>query len=133
MIEALDKRNKLIKLVDQSEAGWKTVDECMALDYDENSEDERKIRRAEQRALKKRDSKKNKYQNQNRVRPVSTDASSVFANHGQRLPTFRPFRPYGLAQRQQSNKSVVFRDSVVTGVASPAGIQPIHPKTRTTE
>ena len=63
----------------------------MALEDAENSDDEQNIRRAEQRALEKRDSKKNKYQNQNRVRPVS----SVFTNHGQRLPTFRPFRPYG--------------------------------------
>ena len=67
----------------------------MALEDAENSEDERKIRRAEQRALKKRDSKKNKYQIQNRVRPVCTDAGSVFAAHGQRLLTFRPFRLYG--------------------------------------
>ena len=73
MIEALDKRNKLIKLADQSEAGWKTVDEYMALEDAENSEDERKNRRAEQRALKKRDSKKNKYQNQNLVL-IGTDA-----------------------------------------------------------
>lgn len=54
--EALDKlsrRNKHIKLADMSEAGWRVVDEYASHELASNSEDEKKIFRAETRAKRK--------------------------------------------------------------------------------
>ena len=44
-------RNKLIKLADKSEAGWGAVDEYLADDLAEDSDDDKKIRAAQARAL----------------------------------------------------------------------------------
>ena len=49
----LEQRNKLIKLADKSEVGWKLVDEYVANDLTENSDDEKRIFKSEARATKK--------------------------------------------------------------------------------
>lgn len=48
--EDLRQRNKLVKLADKSEAGWLAVDEYLADDLAEDSEDDKKIRSAQARA-----------------------------------------------------------------------------------
>lgn len=51
-------RNKIIRIADTSEVGWATISEYENLDVADNSDDDRKIRRAEERAKKKADLKK---------------------------------------------------------------------------
>ena len=46
----LRQRNKLVKLADKSEAGWMAVDEYLADDLAEDSEDDKKIRSVQPRA-----------------------------------------------------------------------------------
>jgi hypothetical protein len=45
--EAIEARNKLVKLADKSEGGWATVSEYVDNDLADNSDDDKKIRRAE--------------------------------------------------------------------------------------
>ena len=49
--KAIKRRNKLIRIADKSEAGWAKVDEYLSDKVASDSEDEKKIRAAEQRAL----------------------------------------------------------------------------------
>jgi hypothetical protein len=52
--KSLKRRNKLIRIADKSEAGWAAVDEYLSDELASGSEDEKKIRAAELRALKKK-------------------------------------------------------------------------------
>ena len=53
IIEDIRKKNKLFKLVDNLETGWELVHEYLNNDAASDSDDDRKIRQAEQRALRK--------------------------------------------------------------------------------
>ena len=46
--------NKLIKIADRTEGGWSTVEEYEKCDYAEDSDDDKKIRLANARALQKK-------------------------------------------------------------------------------
>ena len=52
--KAIEARIKLIKLADKSDNGWSTANEYVTDDLAENSDDDKKIRRAEARAEQKR-------------------------------------------------------------------------------
>ena len=52
--KAIKRRNKLIRIADKSEAGWAAVDEYLSDKVASGSEDGKKIRAAEQRALRKK-------------------------------------------------------------------------------
>ena len=52
--QRIEKRIKLIKLADRSEHGWKTVSEYLSDDLASDSDDDKKIKRAEAEAGKKK-------------------------------------------------------------------------------
>ena len=52
--KAIKRRNKLIRIADKSEAGWAAVEEYLSNEVAFGSEDGKKIRAAEQRALRKK-------------------------------------------------------------------------------
>ena len=75
--ELLDFRNKLIVLADRSEHGWATVNEYEQDELAENSDDERRINRAEACAgRKRREAKKKKSYTYTKSRYAQSNAAS---------------------------------------------------------
>ena len=57
VVEVLNGRNKLIRMADKSHAGWDIIEEYLTDDLASDSDDEKRIRQAEARALKKKETK----------------------------------------------------------------------------
>ena len=89
VIEALGKRNKLIRLADRSEAGWRAVEEYIAIEDVPGSDDDRKMLQAEQRAIRKKEAKKRPPSVYNN--PVTGPVQRQYCEQ-QKGPNFRPYR-----------------------------------------
>ena len=77
-IDILNHRQKLIKMADSSENGCKTVEECENNSLGDDSDDEKRIRRANLRAAQKiKDNKKNK---KTRIHPYQTSTITDRSN-----------------------------------------------------
>ena len=98
MTTKLDRRQKMLKLADRSPGGWDTVREYLSDDLADDSADEKRIRNAENQAMKKRNAKKRKDAGATRYHPYRPPPSDGKDDQPRNVPrtslgTTRDFLP----------------------------------------
>ena len=93
VIKDVEKRIKCIKIADRSPGGWETVKEYLSDDLASDSADERRIRKAEKRALQKRKPSSTQSSRTVSIPPMFASASRPSLDPPPTDKTGRPDRP----------------------------------------
>ncbi|KAL5005756.1 hypothetical protein ScPMuIL_016914 [Solemya velum] len=117
-------RQKLIKLADSSELGWRVVSEYVANPIADDSDDEKKIFRAQARAERKAKSEKTKNNRQSRRMVPYTNTTKSTAPNKDDAPTWRPGRCFICGKRAHwandcpDKKKISLENSVIANTQS---------------
>ena len=80
--EVVSKRIKVIKMADKSDFGWSTVNEYLSDELASNSDDEKRMYRAERRAERKTKERRRRFRPVGRKEPASSTSAAFSSRSG---------------------------------------------------